>query len=89
MIRTEKGKLIMQGSPALLEVELISAVKGFYNALCSEYGEEFAKSRIDFILEKALESDELEGNQEDEETVSLSDILGELLGIIKGIGGEK
>lgn len=89
MIRTEKGKLIMQGSPALLEVELISAVKGFYNALCSKYGEEFAKSRIDFILEKALESDELEGNQEDEETVSLSDILGELLGIIKGIGGEK
>ena len=89
MIRTEKGKLTMQGSAALLEVELISAVKGFYNALCSECGEEFAKSRIDFILEKALESDELEGNQEDEETVSLSDILGELLGINKGIGGEK
>lgn len=86
MIRAEKGTVRMQGSPAMLEVELISTIKGFYNALASEYGEEFAESRIDFILEKALESDEVEADQEDEIHEGIKGIL---RGIFKEMEGEK
>lgn len=81
MIKAENGTVRLEGHPALLEVELISAIKGFYNALCSEYGEEFAESRIDFVLEKALESDEVETVHEC--------IKGILRGILKEMEGEK
>lgn len=86
MIKAKNGKITMQGHPALLEVELAAAIRGFYQALVSSFGEEFAEKRMDSILEKALGSDEVEEIQEDEVHEGIKDIL---RGILKEMEGEK
>lgn len=80
MIKAENGTVRLEGHPALLEVELEAAIRGFYQALVSNFGEEFAEKRMDSILEKAL------GSDEDEVHEGIKDIL---RGILKEMEGEK
>lgn len=87
MIKAEKGTVRMEGCSVVLEVELIAVIKGFYQALVRGYGEEFADKRMDFILEKALDSDEAEA-----ETIlelKTKDALRKTFEIIKEMEGEK
>lgn len=79
----------MEGHPVLLETELIASIKGFYQALVKNYGEEFADRRMDFVMEKALEYDEEEAVQQEETSEGIKDILNELRDILKEIEGEK
>ena len=88
MIKAEKGKLAMQGSPALLEIELIASIKAFYLALVEKYGEEFADRRMDLIMEKALESDETEADKKNEAHESIKEVLDTLHEFIKEMEGE-
>lgn len=89
MIKAEKGTVRMKGHPALLEAELIATIRGFYQALVRNFGEEFAKKRMDSILEKALEYDEEEAEQQEETSEGIKDILNELRDILKEMEGEK
>ena len=85
MINANKGMVKLEGTGIVLEAEVVTVVNALYKSLAKQYGEEFAKGRMERVFKAAMEE-----AQEDEDSVLeplkslLQGILEDVLSTLKG-----
>lgn len=82
MITANKGMVKLEGTPIVLEGELVSIISSLYRSLSEHFGEDFAKGRMEHVFNFAME-------QEHEDSIPkalnglLQGILEDVLSVLK------